>query len=89
MPYETLESIHDSKLPLIFTCASQANAIRSYVAAGLVIAEFHPVAADQPYGERPGCIVSVVAITPSGRKTIERLRAGRSMKNARVRAVSP
>jgi len=83
MPYDTLETIHDSQLPLLFTCASDAHVIRSYVAAGLVIANFQLVGAGTSYGERPQSTASVVAITPAGRKTIERLRAGRSMKNFR------
>jgi hypothetical protein len=80
MPYDTLETIHDSKLPMLFTCATEADVIRSYVAAGLVIADFQIITTDMPKGARPRSTASVVAITPAGRKAIERLRAGRSMK---------
>lgn len=83
MPYDTLETIHDSTLPLLFTCATEADVIRCYVAAGLVIADFELVPPDRPHSALPQSTASVVAITPAGRKAIERLRAGRSMKTAR------
>ncbi|MCZ2497955.1 hypothetical protein GN316_14410 [Xylophilus sp. Kf1] len=80
MPYDTLETIHDAELPLLFTSCDDAHAIRSYVAAGLVVARFEQQPTDKSSGVRPESIASVEAITPAGRKTIEKLRAGRSMK---------
>lgn len=83
MPYDTLETIHDSALPILFTSPTEANLIRSYVAAGLVIAQFQDLDSARAKGERPGAQATVSAITPAGRKTVARLRDGRSLKKFR------
>lgn len=83
MPYDTLETIHDSMLPILFTSPHEANIIRSYVAAGLVIADFHNLDSAQAKGEKPVTQATVSAITSAGRKTVALLRNSRSLKKFR------
>jgi hypothetical protein len=83
MPYTMLEAVHDAHLPLTLTRPDDIDAVRAYVAAGLVVADIPPRTRTGPGAEavQPSAVIS--ALTPAGRKTVEKLRATRSMSRRR------
>jgi hypothetical protein len=82
MPYTTLEAVHDANLPITLTRQDDIDAVRAYVAAGLVVADIPPKTCVRP-GEdvQPPAVIS--ALTPAGRKAVEKLRATRSLSRRR------
>lgn len=82
MPYTMLETMHDADFPLLVNHEESINAVRAYLAAGLITAHI-----PQPSPAAPGVMhqlsAVVTGLTPEGRKAVERVRAKRSVSNRR------
>ncbi len=88
MPYDYLRRISDSALPLTVTERDEVDELRTYAAAGLVVAEIpDPVRLPGRIEQGPAILR---AVTKAGRQVIESLqkRKGSGRGALRVRLIS-